>query len=178
MSDTLRGALWVSTLALATALTVWLFAASPQSPADVGSRLALGLSPDRFGAEVYRGSELLERSDRFFEMEKPSDRDATLAQRELLEARGRFARAVERAGTPDEALRARRGWAEADLRLARWALARGKGGGLLEGDDEDLFRWGLAYTREGLALEGLEPATRAALEEIQRSLERELSFWR
>ncbi len=178
MSDSVRGALWLGALALATALTVWVFTANPQSAADLGSRLALGLSPDRYGAEVYRASELLEQAERFFEMEKPSDRAAVTAQRELLEARGGFARAVERAGTPDEALRARRGWAEADLRLARWALARGKGGGLLEGDDEDLFRWGLAYTREGLALEGLEPATRAALEEIQRRLERELSFWR
>jgi hypothetical protein len=173
-----RNGLSLLALAGATVLTVWLFAANPQSPADLGSRLALGFSPDRFGAEVYRASELMHRADRFFDMENPSDRDAALVQRELLEARGGFARAVERAGTPEEGARARRGWAEADLRLARWALARGKGGGLLEGDDEDLFRWGLAYTREGLALSDVSPDTRGALEEIQRTLEKELTLWR
>jgi hypothetical protein len=178
MTRAVGDALWLGGLALGTALTIWLFAANPQSPADLGSRLALGLSPDRFGAELYRASELLTRADRFFEMRDPSDRDAVAVQRELLEARGGFARAVERAGSPEEAVRARRGWAEADLRLARWALARGKGGGLLEGDDEDLFRWGLAYAREGLGLSDLDPAARAALDEIRERLERELSLWR
>ncbi len=178
MTRAIGDALWLGALALATALTLWLFAANPQSPADLGSRLALGLSPDRFGAELYRASELLARADRFFAMEKPSDRDAVTVQRDLLEARGRFARAVERAGTPGEAVRARQGWAEADLRLARWALARGKAGGLLEGDDEDLFRWGLAYAREGLGLSDVDPATRAGLEEMREKLDKELSFWR
>jgi hypothetical protein len=178
MRDTLKAAVALGTLALATALALWLFAANPQTPGELGSRLALRLSPDRFAAEIYRAEELLDHADRFFEMEKPTEQDAVSTQRALLEARGRFARAVERAGSAAEGARARRGWAEADLRLARWAFQRGKGGGLLEGDDEDLFRWGLAYAREGLALDDVDPGTRTDLDEIREKLERELTLWR
>ena len=111
-------------------------------------------------------------------MEEPSERDAAVAQRDLLRARGHFARAVERAGSEAEAVRARRGWGEAALALARFAHERGKGGSLLEGDDEDVFRCGLAYAREGLALDDLDAGTRAALEEVERELERELAVRR
>ena len=177
-AEDLKGALALAALMIATPLTAWLFLANPQTPGELGSRLALGLSPDRFGAEMYAGSELLERGSRFFLMEDPTDRDAAAAQQALLRARGHFARAVERAGSAEEGVRARQGWAEADLGLARWALARGKAGGLLNGDDEDLFRWGLAYAREALALSDLQPHTRAELERIKETLERELTFWR
>lgn len=167
----------LAALVLATPVTLWLFLTNPQSATELRSRLALRLSPDRFGAEMYTGSELLARGARFFEMEEPTDRQAATAQRSLLAARGHFARAVERAGSPAEAVRARRGWAEADLQLARWALERGRGGGF-HGDDEDMFRWGLAYAREGLALSDLEPSMRAELEELAEKLEKELTFWR
>lgn len=174
----LRGAIAVLALLLATPLTVWVFLANPQTARELGTRLALGLSPDRFGAELSAGSELLERGHRFFDVRDPTDRQAAEAQQMLLRARGHFARAVERAGSDEEAARARQGWAEADLALALWAFGRGKGGGLLEGDDEDLFRWGLAYAREGLALSDLDPSTREELEKIREKLEKELSFWR
>ncbi|MBA2564255.1 MAG: hypothetical protein H0V09_02375 [Gemmatimonadetes bacterium] len=178
MRSEIGGALSLGALALATPLTIWLFVANPQSAGELGSRLALGLSPDRFGADMYAASERLAAGRRFFDMEDPSPEDAAAAQRELLRARGHFARAVERAGSPAEALRARNGWAEADLDLARWSLAHGKGRSVLRGDDEDLFRWGLAYAREGLALSGIEPATHAALVKAEKDLERELTFWR
>lgn len=171
------GILSLGALLVATGLTLWLFLANPQTPGELGSGFALRFSPDRFGAEMYAGSELLERGARFFEMEDPSSEDAALAQRGLLRARGHFARSVERAGSREEAVRARRSWGAADLQLARWALERGKGGGF-EGDDEDLFRWGLAYAREGLALADLDPATRAELVRVQSELEKELTFWR
>jgi len=178
-SAEVKGALALAVLLVATPLTLWVFLANPQSTAELGSRLALGLSPDRFGAEMYAGSELLRRGARFFEMEDPSDRDAALAQRALLSARGNFARAVERAGSAEEGARARRAWGSADLELARWALKRGKAGGLgLRGRDEDLFRWGLAYAREGLSLSDLDPETRADLEAVAEELEKELTFWR
>jgi hypothetical protein len=172
-----RGAAALGGLALATAATAWLFLANPETPGELGSRLALGLSPDRHGAEMFAGSQRLERAHSAFNLEEPTDEQAALAQREMLRARGHFARALERAGSEEEAVQARRAWGEADLVLARWALERGKGG-LLSGDDEDLFRWGLAYAREGLALSDLEPATRAELERTAEALERELSFWR
>lgn len=176
--DELAGGLALAALIAATALAGWLFLANPQSPRELGSRLALGLSPDRHGAEMLAGSELLQRGARFSSMDEPTAEDAALAQRALLGARGHFARAVERAGSPEEAARARQAWGRADLELARWALRRGKGSGLLEGDDEDLFRWGLAYAREGLALDDLDPVTRADLEDLEEELEKELSFWR
>ena len=178
VSADLKGAVSLVALALATPLAIWIFLANPRSTGELGSRLALGLSPDRFGAEMYAGSELLERGSRLSDMEDPTQRDAAAAQRALLSARGHFARALERAGSPEEAARARRAWGVADLQLARWSLARGKGGGLLEGDDEDLFRWGLAYAREALALDDLDPSTRAELEEVAETLEKELTFWR
>ena len=177
MSLGLRGAVSAAAVLVTTPLALWLFLANPQSAGDLGSRLALGISPDRFGAEMYAGAELLERGTRYFEMEDPSERAAVLAQRELLRGRGHFARAVERAGSPEEAARARRAWGTADLELARWALKRGKGGGLRD-DDEDLFRWGLAYAREGLALSDIDDATRADLERLAEELEKELTFWR
>lgn len=108
-------------------------------------------------------------------MDHPWHEDAVVLQRELLRARGDFARAVERAGSAADAVHARRGWAAADLQLARWALERGKSRGLLEGDDEDLFRSGLAYAREGLSLADVDPSTSAELERVRAELERELA---
>jgi hypothetical protein len=175
-AESLTGVAWLAGLVVATPLTVWLFLTNPQSVGELGSRLALGLSPDRFSAEMFAGSELLERGGRFLHMEEPTDEAAALAQRELLRARGHFARAVERAGSAGEAARARSAWGQADLQLASWALRRGKGRGL-RGDDEDLFRWGLAYAREGLGLDDLDPQTRAQLRKIEHELEEELSFW-
>ena len=115
---------------------------------------------------------------RFFGLEEPSDVQAEEARRLLLEARARFRSAVARAGGPAEEDRAREAWASADLQLARWALARGKGGGPLRTDDEDLFRWGLAYAREGLRLEGVTGETRERLRGVAEQLDEELSLWR
>lgn len=176
--EDLGGALAAAALLLATPLTLWIFAANPPTAAALGSRLALGLSPDRFGAELRAGSELLERADRFFQAEDPPEEMAARVRQDLLRARAHFERAAGQAQGPEQAARARQGWGGADLRLARWALVQGKGGGLLRRDDEDLFRWGLAYAREGLALPDLDARTRAGLEELEDRLARELTWWR
>jgi hypothetical protein len=177
MSADVRGIAAGTALAVATPLALWLFLANPATPGELGSRLALGLSPDRYAAEMYAGQELSRRGARFFELERPSDEEAALAQRALLEARARFERGAARAESEPDRARARDAWAQADLQLARWSLARGKGRGL-RNDNEDLFRWGLAYAREGLALPDVDEELRAELDEIRDRLERELTLWR
>lgn len=178
MTPEARGITGAAAVILATPLTLWLFLANPQTPHELRSRLALGLSPDRYGAELGAGAERMERAGRFFGLEEPSDAQAEEARRLLLEARARFRSGVARAGGSAEEDRAREAWASADLQLARWALARGKGGGPLRTDDEDLFRWGLAYAREGLRLEGVTGETRERLRGVAEQLDEELSLWR
>ncbi|MFN2431732.1 MAG: hypothetical protein ABR599_02730 [Gemmatimonadota bacterium] len=178
MNAQARGAVTLGALLLATPATLWLFLANPQSPSELGSRLALGLSPDPYSAEMYAASELMERGRGFFAIEEPTDSEAGSARRWLLEARARFERAAARAGSAEEATRAREGWAGADLELARWGLRQGKGSGRWGTDDEDLFRWGLAYAREGLGLTGVSPELRAGLQDVEEELDGELSFWR